>query len=251
MCLFNDLSVWRSYARQSASHCKMIIPITEEKVWKRALDGLPLWQPPMVPTMILSPHPDDETLGVGGLIAHLTNANVDVRIAAVTDGEKAYVGDRGLGEVREAEQTSALAALGVSIESIYRLRMPDSGLLLRESELIRELMPYAPMGGHVIAPWIGDFHPDHEACGRAARVIAQTRKCALTYYFFWTWHRGTPETLNGLSLLRFPLGVEEFNRRKVALLHHQSQLVHPSGNPILPSNLLLPMERPYEVFLPA
>jgi LmbE family N-acetylglucosaminyl deacetylase len=215
------------------------------------LDDLPNWRPPMVPTLIISPHPDDETLAVGGLIRYLCDSKVDVSVAAITDGENAYAGESGLGPVRVLEQERALAELGVPSEKIVRLRMRDSGLHENEADLTEALLALATKGGHIIAPWDGDFHPDHEVCGRSARTVADGIGAKLTYYFFWTWHRGTPSTLDGLDLVAFSVDEDGITRKKRALQCHRSQLQHPSGQPILPSYLLEPMERPYEVFLPA
>jgi LmbE family N-acetylglucosaminyl deacetylase len=83
--------------------------------------------------------------------------------------------------------------------------MPDSGLHDAETQLVTELTAHASQGIHIIAPWAGDFHPDHEVCGRAARAVAAETGALLTSYFFWTWHRGTPATLDGLNLVKFPL----------------------------------------------
>src|ERR1700761_7210847 len=101
----------------------MITPLVEEPVWASMLEGLPSWHPPMVPTLVVSPHPDDETLSVGGLIHFLTKSCIDVAVVAVTDGENAYEGEDGLGPVREMEQSYALAHLGVGPQGVHRLRM--------------------------------------------------------------------------------------------------------------------------------
>jgi LmbE family N-acetylglucosaminyl deacetylase len=229
----------------------MVTSIIHEPDWLQALGGLPFWQPPKARTVILSPHPDDETLSVGGLIHSLTDAGTDVSVVAVTDGENAYEGESGLGPIRVAEQEAALAVLGVPQEKIYRLRLPDSGLHRVESELEYSLSSIVKPGMHVIAPWTGDFHPDHEVCGRAAQVAAQAAGAYLTFYFFWTWHRGTPSTLDGLSLVSFPLSDDDLAAKQGALRFHDSQLYHPSGHPILPADLLDPMQRNFEVYLPS
>ena len=48
------------------------------------------WEPPRKLTVVVAPHPDDETLLSGGLIAHQARAGVPVIVLAVTDGEAAY-----------------------------------------------------------------------------------------------------------------------------------------------------------------
>lgn len=202
------------------------------------------------PVVIISPHPDDETLGVGGLIFSLSEHHVPVTVVAVTDGENAYEGISNLGQLREREQALALKQLGVSEESIVRFRLPDSGLHLCEEELIDLLRTSIPAGSHLIAPWSRDFHPDHEVCGRAAAAIAAEKNIPLTSYIFWTWHRGTPETLSGEALSAFPLSDHAIRAKQRALHEHASQLAYPGQSPILPSELLWPMDLAFEVLLP-
>ena len=228
----------------------MVKPIVHEPDWLQILDTLPVWEPPAVATIVLSPHPDDETLSVGGLLHALTRSGTDVSVVAVTDGENAYEGEIGLGPVREREQTAALAVLGVPAHKVHRLRLPDSGLHLAETKVVEALLSVLRPGMHIIAPWSKDFHPDHEVCGRAARVAANIAGAHLSFYFFWTWHRGTPSQLEGLRLVSFPLRSEDLAAKQKALSCHLSQLEHPSGQPILPADLLESMQRNFEVYLP-
>ncbi len=229
----------------------MIIPLIHEDEWRSRFEGLPSWHPPRISTVIVVPHPDDETLGAGGMIARLRALGIEVTVVAVTDGENAYPGMASLGEIREQEQTAALARLGVGPDHIHRLRFPDSGVALREERLVDVLLTLVSADVHVVAPWEKDFHPDHEACGRAAETVATIKKAQITSYFFWTWHRGTPTVFDGLRLVSLPLTERERSAKQDALLCHQSQLKHVSGSPILPHDLLGPTLRPFEVYLPS
>lgn len=201
--------------------------------------------------LIVAPHPDDEVLGVGGLIAMQRMRDVDVIVAAVTDGENCYAGTSGLRKIRRNEQEGALHRLGVDRDKIVRFQLPDSSVASKEAELIEGLMQLISDDTHIVAPWPGDFHPDHEACGRAAAEVARRTGSALSFYFFWTWHRGTIELISELSLSSLPLDRDIMLAKTEALLQHQSQLVRESGDPILPDRLLAPARRPYEVFLAA
>src|SRR5207244_5039324 len=59
--------------------------------------------------LVLAPHPDDEVIGCGGLVAlHLRDAR-SVRVVVATDG--AAAGDAAQ---REAESRAALASLGAA-----------------------------------------------------------------------------------------------------------------------------------------
>ena len=226
----------------------MIVPLVLEDEWLVALEDLPVWAPPPMPFVVLAPHPDDETLGAGGLIAAHCLHGREVVVVAATDGESAYGYDPVLGRIRESEQRNALAHLGVPGENIIRLRLPDSDVASHEARLVDKLLPFVTKETHLVAPWRGDFHPDHEACGRAAEWVAFRTGAMLTSYFFWTWHRGTTASLDKGALCSFPLNQRHLQSKSEALQCHRSQLKHHSGEPILPDNLLAPARRPFEVF---
>ena len=88
------------------------------------------WDPPRVPTLVVVPHPDDEVLLAGGLIATQRERGVDVHVIGVTDGEAGLplrVPARDLGQVRRREQAEALCTLGVSRLLITRARASRRG----------------------------------------------------------------------------------------------------------------------------
>ncbi len=234
----------------------MIVPLVSEEEWCRQLAGVPNWTPPLSmlsgPVLIVAPHPDDETLAAGGLIAHLSAHHVEVLVAAVTDGENAYgPGNQGLAATRVEEQTLALEELGVDRKNIFRFGICDSDVALHDATLASLLAPLIARSSHVVSPWSKDFHPDHEACGRLTEQLALEHGVDLTSYFFWTWHRGEPELLRSLPLVRFPLSLPLLDLKLRALAHHRSQLFRDSGDPILPERLLAPAHRNFEIYLPA
>jgi LmbE family N-acetylglucosaminyl deacetylase len=227
----------------------MIIPLVAEEIWRNSLRSLPAWEPSRMRILFIAPHPDDETLAAGGLIAAQRLRGVEVVVAAVTDGENAYSDSFGLGEVRRKEQVDALARLGVNEEQIVRFGLPDSAVSLHEDQLVQRLRPFVSQDTHIMAPWVGDFHPDHIACGRAAAEVALQTGAQLTSYFFWTWHRGSADVLDGKDLKLFKLNRGLLETKMEVLRCHRSQLVHESGEPILPESLLNPAKRPFEVFM--
>jgi len=212
------------------------------------LGGLPIWHPTQRPIVLIAPHPDDETLGAGGFLAAQRFHGIDVTVVAVTDGENAYAGCKGLAAIRRSEQVGALARLGVPAQKIIRFGLPDSNVTMHGRELVERLVPLVSENTHLLAPWRGDFHPDHTACGCAAEEVAHRTGARLASYFFWTWHHGTIPLLSGLPLRSFPLTADFLEAKAEALLFHQSQLAHPSGEPILPPALLDPARRSFEVF---
>ncbi|HEY5120093.1 MAG TPA: PIG-L family deacetylase, partial [Acidimicrobiales bacterium] len=76
--------------------------------------------------MVVSPHPDDEVLGAGGLIQVALSQHVLVEVVAVTDGEASHPRSTvattlNLARVRSAESRVALSRLGWREPLITRL----------------------------------------------------------------------------------------------------------------------------------
>ena len=227
----------------------MITPLVSESDWISFLQHRRTCEAFGSLVLVVVPHPDDETLSTGGLIAALRTRGTDVLIVAVTDGENAYENSSELGVRRQAEQAAARSVLGVNQENTIRLGLPDSDVAAHEQELVDRLLQLVSADTHILAPWVGDFHPDHEACGRAAATVAHLTGARITFYFFWMWHRGTLLSLEGDKLSIFPLDQALMQKKARALQCHESQLNHPSGEPILRQRILAPARRPFEVFL--
>jgi LmbE family N-acetylglucosaminyl deacetylase len=92
--------------------------------------------------MVFSPHPDDETLGAGGLIQRVLRMGGKVKVLFMTDGDgypegvekedhishptaKDY---RKYGEERRKEALLALVTLGMKEQDVIFLGFPDGGL---------------------------------------------------------------------------------------------------------------------------
>lgn len=92
--------------------------------------------------LVVAPHPDDETLGAGGLIQRVRDNGGSVRVVVVTSGDALRQGVeitdrtttptpndfRRYGRLRELESERAVAALGLNPEHITFLGFPDDGL---------------------------------------------------------------------------------------------------------------------------
>jgi LmbE family N-acetylglucosaminyl deacetylase len=122
-------------------------------------------------------HPDDIDFGMAGTIAVLTRQGVDVSYCLVTSGDAGGDGSTHTKEerasFREAEQTAAAAAVGVSALSF--LRWPDGqvevNLELRKalSRVIRQYQPDLVLTQSPDRNYerVHASHPDHMAAGEA------------------------------------------------------------------------------------
>lgn len=228
----------------------MIEKLVSESEWMDALAGLPAFSIPIGPVILLAPHPDDETLATGGLLAALANEQIPVTVVAITDGDAAYEasGNPKLGELRRSEQIAALSILGITEGQVVRLGLPDRYVHEHEAELVEcliSLLRDAGPDATLIAPWLNDFHADHEAVGRAAEIASAETDSALVRWFWWSWHRRTIAELKALPLKRFSLRPAWLGLKLTALAEHRSQL---GEDAILPDSLLAPAQRGFEVF---
>jgi LmbE family N-acetylglucosaminyl deacetylase len=228
---------------------RMVTPICAHAEWVAFWAQLPTWKPPNLRVLVISPHPDDETLAIGGFIASRRALGIDVTLVAVTDGENAYGRDDSLRIARQTEQNRAAAHLGISEEGIIRFHFPDSGVEPFEQELVSRIAALVSPSTLLLAPGRNDFHPDHKVCGRAAEKVTAETGTVLASYFFWTWHTEDVRTVADLPLSRFELKPDWLAAKTTALSEHKSQLIREDKPPILTPDLLWPARVSSEVFL--
>ena len=109
--------------------------------------------------------------------------------------------------------------------------------------------PCAPGSGPArvcLAPWPGDGHPDHDACGRAAAAAAAATGAPLLQYLVWAWHWADPARHRPAlaSCRRLDLDPSEAGRKRWAI--GRLRVADPTvragpGAPILPGGRAAPL----------
>ena len=135
--------------------------------------------------LIVAPHPDDETVGCGGLLA-LYGAQCDVLL--LTDGRKGGPADGSqteseTAELRRREFDAAMAFFGV--RQVRRLELPDSALGDHAKAVsAADLRGYSK----IFIPYRLERHPDHAAANRIIRkqYKKQRSKAELLEYEVWS-----------------------------------------------------------------
>lgn len=218
--------------------------------WLAALGGEALWSPKPGPLLIVSPHPDDEVLGAGGLIRMWSERGHRVTVLSVTDGEAAYPDWQGLDVIRRGELKRALATLSPRPIRAVRLAIPDGRVRLRMTELIGALRRLCESEPTLVAPFEADGHPDHEAVASACRIVADDLGLPIVRYPIWAWHHALPAAFAGNRWGRFALDAKTQAAKCAAMNCFVSQL-NPgdSREPIVPAHVLEYFKRDYEAFL--
>ena len=130
---------------------------------------LPGWRS----ALVVVAHPDDETFGLGALIAGLTASGTAVHVLCFTRGEASTLNenDSDLLAARARELRQAGSALGVA--SVTLLDYPDSRLASipppdLAAHVTRLAGRHRPDGLLVFDDTGITYHPDHQAATRAA-----------------------------------------------------------------------------------
>lgn len=220
--------------------------------WAPALAAARPWTPPARRTIVVAPHPDDESLSSGGLIAFQRDRGLEVVVVAVTDGEASHDpdGELDLARIRRREQSAALDLLGVGSPFVRRLDVPDGHVASFETEVALRLVELLRPDDLVVASWSRDVHPDHEACGRAAFDATRVIPATLVYSLFWTWHHRRVDEVDRSRLLSFALPSTTHAAKQRAIRQHVSQFETRGGHPpILDDRFVEPATWPTEYFL--
>lgn len=152
--------------------------------------------------LVVAPHPDDETVGVGALIARKRAAGTAVDVVVVTDGRHGqssrYVSPAELAALREAETIAACAMLGVEAERLHFLRF-EEGTLWRALDTVAAALAKliaAVDPDEVLVTSHLDWHPDHRAANAATRaaVTSSGREPLLWAYPVSLWGEGPLQT---------------------------------------------------------
>ncbi|MBT0772152.1 PIG-L family deacetylase [Kineosporia sp. J2-2] len=199
------------------------------------------------PVTVIAPHPDDESLGAGGLLHRLSAAGCVPTVVIVTDGGAGYPGvgpdrTRDLVRTRRKETWAAIRQLCHQGAQPVFLDVPDGQATEHETELPDRLLSVLPADGLVLAPWPDDPHPDHQAVGRAARLAAGRAGLELWQYPIWMRHSIRPDDplVDGAELTVVCLTAAERQAKRRAIEAHVSQLHSPFAGfgPVLPDHVL-------------
>jgi len=216
--------------------------------------------------IVLAAHPDDESLGAGGLIARLRPLGARVMVLLCTAGEASHPDSptttpEQLAAVRLQEFGGALTHLLPDPDWRF-LDLPDGKLAAHRAEVIsalqRAVADVTAESGlpaeqiTLVSPYRHDGHTDHDTLGSAAAEAAAAGGHGLLEYPIWYWLWADATDRAWQSWLRLPLDPAERQAKAAAMASHASQVRPLSGRPgdevLLAPSFLKHFERPFETF---
>ena len=164
--------------------------------------------------LIVAPHPDDETIGCGGL---MLKYGEQCEILLLTDGRKGYNSDiktdeDALVETRANELSSAASLAGV--KRLHMLGICDGTLKDHANQVVTfDLTPY----DYIFVPNHYERHKDHAPVLKIIQKACHKQRSDAALYEYEVWSP-IPDPTDILNL-------DELIERKLAMIHeYQSQI---------------------------
>ena len=216
--------------------------------------------------IVIAPHPDDETLGCGGVIALKKAAGVPVEVVFLTAGGASHasccqVDPDAVRSARRNQACRAVAHLGLGQDAIFWMGLEDGhiphpgddGFDEAVAELAARFERSAPT--EVYCPHPHEYLPDHEAASAItqAAVAKSGLGVRLVFYTVWAWYNA-PSPFGRAFDWRKGWRVDVravFEQKAAAMREYFDDERAPCGVPYcgrLPKSLIYCAARPNEAF---
>lgn len=207
--------------------------------------------------VVIAPHPDDESLGCGGLLAWASQSDLLRHVVFLTSGERSHPQTtHDLAAIRRLEATIAAACLGLTPAHLSFLGLPDGGLLtLGEEERLcatqwLRCLAIQRSPCLIVVTADTDPHCDHQgAQALVTKAAGGLPGVEIMSYPVWSWL--LPEQPQKVRGVRVDI-TEQRARKASAIEAYTSQLGRlPLGVAgfKLPEELLRHVQSDTEVFL--
>lgn len=184
--------------------------------------------------LIVAPHPDDEVIGCGGLIARLVAEGNPPHIIVMTGGEGAHGKDSAdkdaIVKARRRLTRNALALLGVPVSHLHELDFADGGISAH-SEQVNKLQEYINeiRPDTILVPHWGEGWPDHVNTAKIVMQLAPS-SAQVWEYCVWMWYYNVWGGLDWRNAAAIRLTPREHELKRKAVDAYISPLA-PDGMP--------------------
>ncbi|MGI3901034.1 MAG: PIG-L deacetylase family protein [Janthinobacterium lividum] len=187
------------------------------------------------PFLVLSPHPDDETLGCGGLLAGAQRQGAVGHVLILTDGAGSHPHSPSfpperLTALRKDEARRALAQLGLPRERLGFLDLPDTATPSAgpafDAAVEAIVRRASDVGAKTLfVTWGRDPHCDHETAYSMAKIAAARAGLRLWAYPVWGLHLAADQEIVDSPPQGFRLDIAEDRAAKLRAIDcYESQM---------------------------
>lgn len=165
--------------------------------------------PPAGRVLVLAPHPDDETFGMGGTIRLHVEQGDRVDVLFLTDGgfgdpDGKYAGE-DYAALRRREAEAAARVLGVTETFFYGYpdhypEVSEEALADLAARLVADVSVRAP--ANLYLPWPGECHQDHWLAARAALMALESLPREMKAIGYEVWSAMLPDTIVDVTATR-------------------------------------------------
>lgn len=196
--------------------------------------------------LVVTAHPDDESIGAGRLLA---GHDGPVTVVTLSAGESCVVDDQidplDMAAQRLAEWRAAVCELGA--DAVECERWPDSELSQHESAITEAVLGLARSSDVLVSTWQHDPHPDHQGVGRACSAAATMLGLGLVEFPVWAPYWMAPGDVDALGQrLAVLAGTPKQDAAWLAAIScypSQTLPLRPGRHPVVPTELLARHER--------
>lgn len=207
---------------------------------------------------VVAAHPDDETLGAGGLIAACAQRDIPVQVIVVTDGAASHphsptTTPQQIAGIRQRELFLAIAELAPESE-IVMLGFPDGRTDQCRGAISERVAGHLERGSTLVVPWRGDGHRDHRVVAELCVALADRHGLPLFEYPIWMWHWAEPDgdTVPWPTAVQLPLQHTAGDAKRRAIDRHTSQVIglgqQEGDGPVLEATFIEHFTRDREIF---
>lgn len=190
---------------------------------------------PQGTVLIVAPHPDDEVLGCGGLIARLMAEGRTPHIIVMTGGEGSHCGCCNLDadtlkKSRRQLTRNAMKKLGVADQYIHELNYPDGGICFEHPEtdtllsLIGQINPDT-----ILVPHWGEGWSDHIVTSDIVTRLAKA-EASIYEYCVWMWYYNVWQGLDWENAFKVDMNSADHTKKLEAIAAYVEPLA-PCGKP--------------------
>lgn len=183
--------------------------------------------------VVLAPHPDDESLACGALLAQALSG-AGAHVICLTDGSASHPASalwppQRLARRRYKELVNAIECLGGAAHDLTWLGMADSRLYCADPLEVAtrlEQVIHGTGARHIFVPAAEDHHEDHKATAEFARRVREKRP-DWSFHAYPVWSRwDDPDFMQSIvhhNPIFLPVG--HLHGQKYSAIHaHESQL---------------------------